>query len=126
MFAAVHLNNQLAFTASKICVIGTNWLLAHEFEAFQLTVAQASPQKKFLLRWCAPEGAWALGSVFVLAAHLPLTPALSPLMRGEGEPCPAPTARSKRWPGFWEGRLAWVLRRGAGEAVSPVPNRVEF
>jgi len=43
MLAAIDLDDQMPLTADEVGVVGTNGLLADEFEAAELAVAQLSP-----------------------------------------------------------------------------------
>ena len=54
VLTAVEFDNQTPLAANEVDVISIDGLLADEFEAAKLPVAEASPQREFCRRECAP------------------------------------------------------------------------
>lgn len=79
MLAAIKLNNKFFIYANKINNIGSYWVLAAEFCAFQIPPAQLLPDFAFGISFGFSEFAGECFAALSIAFHgLPLTPTLSP------------------------------------------------
>jgi len=104
MLPTIHLDNKLPVAANKVHHIRADRLLAYKLEATKPPVTHREPQFHFGIGRIAPKAASSYGGLPVGTTHqLPLTRlapsalgTLSPLSRGEGWECAAPSGRNIR------------------------------